>query len=108
MFAISDADIDALGALTGRMAAREWDKRDAALNAARDAVYAIVHPRQDVPLNTILATHPDHTAVTAYNAALARYYACEIDAGLRYGSEPNWRKRSLLENDKTRRIKRRA
>lgn len=107
MFAISDTDIDALGALTGRMAAREWDKREAALSQARGAVYAIAHPRTDIPLNTILAARPDHAAVIAYNAALATYYASEIDAGLRYGSEPAWRKRSLLENDKTRRIKRR-
>lgn len=105
---IDDADIDALGALTGRAAAKEWDKRRAALDAAMGAVFAIVHPRQDVPFNAIVAAHETHEAVAVYRAALDRYYACEIDAGLRYGSEPAWRKRSLLENDGKRRIRKAA
>ena len=103
---VTDDGIDQLGKLTGRMAAREWDKRRAVLDAAMNDVFALAHPRNDVPLNAIIAANETAPAVAAYRAALASYYECEIDAGLRYGEEPAWRKRSLLEQDAKRRIKR--
>lgn len=105
LLATTDKGIDDLGRMTGRMAAREWDKRRAVLDAAMSEVFALAHPRNDVPFNSIVAAHDTAPAVGAYRAALASYYECEIDAGLRYGPEPAYRKRSLLEADKKRRIR---
>lgn len=105
LLAMTDDGIDALGKLTGRAAAKEWDKRRAILDVAMSEVFALAHPRNDVPFNTIVAANETAPAVSAYRAALASYYECEIDAGLRYGPEPAYRKRSLLEADKKRRIR---
>jgi hypothetical protein len=101
----TDSGIDQLGKLTGRKAAVVWDKRRAVLDQAMNDVFALAHPRNDVPFNTIVASNETAPAVAAYRAALASYYECEIDAGLRYGPEPAYRKRSLLEADKKRRIR---
>lgn len=102
---VTDDGVDALGRLTGRAAAKVWDKRRAVLDAAMQAVFALAHPRNDVPFNSIVDANPSAPAVAAYRAALGSYYECEIDAGLRYGPEQPYRKRQLLENDSKRRVK---